>query len=172
MRIRNDGIRLRKFSQRLGVTRRPATLAAVVIALALLSACSGDEAARTPSSGPGTGAAAPAVTVLPPTPAPTPTPTFIPVGLPLPTATATPRPTPTPELDVPTATPLPDGLTQETLGKIFCQLSASGGVTAEEIDPYLYPFRRFDHVASLLEDGRIIMGGGFTGSCKQQFHRS
>ncbi len=42
-------------------------------------------------------------------------------------------------------------------------------MTAEEIDPYYYPLRRFDHVASLLDDGRILMGGGFTGIANNNF---
>lgn len=144
-------------------------LIAVALGLMLIAACSGDGATQTSLPGDGQRVTAPDVTVLPPTPIATPTPTFIPLGLPLPTATATPRPAPTPEQEVPTATPLPDGLTQETLEKIFCQLSVSGGVTEDEIDPQLYPFRRFDHVASLLDDGRIIMGGGFTGNANNNF---
>ena len=146
------------------------------ITIMLLTACSSDKPTQTPESDENQATSAPAVTVELPTPTPTPapiptptvTPTFIPVDLPLP-PTATPRPTPTLDPNVPSATPLPDGLTQETLEKIFCQLSASGGVTEDEIGPQFYPFRRFDHVASLLDDGRIIMGGGFTGNANNNF---
>ena len=146
------------------------------LAVMLLAACSSDEPTQTPESNEGQASPSPTVQVPTTTPSPTPapiptptvTPTFIPVDLPLP-PTATPRPTPTLDPNVPSATPLPDGLTQETLEKIFCQLSASGGVTEDEIDPQFYRFRRFDHVASLLDDGRIIMGGGLTGNVNNYF---
>ena len=141
LRIRDVGLRLRSLAQRLGVSRRPATLVAVVIALALLAACSGDEPAQTPAvSGPGAGVAAPAVTVLPPTPAPTPTPTFIPVGLPLP-PTATPRPVATPDPNAPTATP-------QTLAELFPLIE-------EQI-----PTPRFNHQSLTLDDGRILFVAG------------
>ena len=147
-------------------------IALSALAVMLLAACSSDEPTQTPTSNESQSPPGPTIEMVTPTPSPaptgtpTPTPIAFSVTLPLP-PTRTPRPTTTPDPDAPATTPLPtpavswEDLEVDVVQEILCQTSGPGGVTAEQIPAHLYPFPRSEHVASLLRDGRIIVGDGF-----------
>ena len=150
-------------ARKTGWLRLAPLVALGAIAAMLLAACSSGESTQTPESDEGQATSTPpTVEVTPPTPTPaltetpTPTPIAFSVTLPLP-------PTPTPR---PTATPGSSGddYGLEDFEQLFCGIWDGTRDTTEILPPELYPFNRFYHTAAPLDDGRIIVGGGFIGS--------
>ena len=127
------------------------------ITIMLLTACTSDEPTQTPESDENQATSAPAVTVELPTPTPTPAP--------IPTPTVTPTHTPAPLVTPsPTAVPTWDDYGSEALEQLSCE-TWDGVRDATAIVPAeLYPLNRNYHTASLLDNGRILMGSGYSGA--------
>ena len=122
----------------------------ILVVVALLAACGQSAApAASPSGTPtvppvasATPTANPTATPPPPTPAATPTlaaPQWLPTAIPKETPTQEPTP-------ATTLTPLPDSTPQP-----------------EKVSSEMVELIRFMHQAALLDDGRILVGGGFSG---------
>ena len=127
----------------------------LTLALALVAGCGGSP---TPISAPQTSTSPPPTPAAPDTPTPVrsvphiPIPTRIPtIPRPLPTRTPTPDPTSTPvPTPAPTSTPVPEGITIAEIGPSMDVPVCS-------------------HTGILLDDGRVLVAGGFTGVANNNF---
>ena len=127
------------------------------ITIMLLTACSSDEPTQTPESDESQASPSPTVQVPITTPSPTPAP--------IPTPTVTPTHTPAPLVTPsPTAAPTWDNYGLEDLQKLNCDTWDGTRDSTEFLPSELYPLNRNYHSASLLDNGRILMGSGLSGA--------
>ena len=132
-----------------------------MLALLCVAACSSDEPTQTPESNQSQPSPGPTVEIVTPTPSPAPTgtPTPTPIVIPTPTAQTTQAATPSP-----TAVPTWDDYGIEALEQLSCE-TWDGVRDATAIVPAeLYPIHRLYHTASVADNGRIVMGSGFSGA--------
>ena len=137
--------------KRLSYFRLSCVVLVCLLATGAIAACGGESTPPSATTPTEEAANTPAPSAVPHTPTPRPTMAPIPASnIPLPTRTPTPLPSSTP-------TPRPT-ITAADLERSRAQLRKEH---PEESWDLISP--RYDHDAVLLDDGRVLLGGGFTG---------